>query len=160
MKDCCERGGLVLDAFCGSGTVLIAAQKTGRRARAIEIDPLYCDTSIILWQSFAKDDAILLATGETFEQVSVRRSSEQSGAGDCETAGTSEDIVLQDQEAPHASQSDDADGHNHNNTYGSPNPKSHSIAKSANNQLNEKNSNFSPWASPITETMERWKEDG
>ncbi|PHP64631.1 DNA methylase N-4 [Zhengella mangrovi] len=44
MKDCSMRGGIVLDPFCGSGTVLIAAHKTGRRARAIELDPLYCDT--------------------------------------------------------------------------------------------------------------------
>jgi DNA modification methylase len=53
MKDCSSRGGIVLDPFCGSGTILIAAQKVGRRARAMEIDPLYCDTSILRWQQFA-----------------------------------------------------------------------------------------------------------
>jgi len=67
MKDCSRRGGIVLDPFCGSGTVLIAAQKTGRRARAIELDPIYCDTAIRRWQAFAKDDAILESTGETFD---------------------------------------------------------------------------------------------
>ena len=39
IKDCSRRGGLVLDPFCGSGTILIAAERTGRKARALEIDP-------------------------------------------------------------------------------------------------------------------------
>jgi DNA modification methylase len=66
----------VLDPFCGSGTILIAAQKTGRRARAIELDASYCDTAIRRWQLFARDDAILAATGETFDEVVARRSGE------------------------------------------------------------------------------------
>lgn len=73
MKDCSERGGIVLDPFCGSGTILIAAQKTGRRARAIELDPLYCDTAIRRWQLFAHGDAVLASTGETFDEVAARR---------------------------------------------------------------------------------------
>jgi DNA modification methylase len=76
IKDCSRRGGIVLDPFCGSGTILIAAQKTGRRARAIELDASYCDTAIRRWQLFAKDDAILAATGETFDEVAARRSAE------------------------------------------------------------------------------------
>ena len=40
-KDCSRRGALVLDAFCGSGTILVAAERTGRKARALEIDPAY-----------------------------------------------------------------------------------------------------------------------
>ncbi|WP_439605151.1 site-specific DNA-methyltransferase [Shinella sp.] len=67
MKDCSSRGGIVLDPFCGSGTILIAAEKTGRHARAIELDPVYCDVAIRRWQHFAKGDAILVETGETFE---------------------------------------------------------------------------------------------
>jgi hypothetical protein len=78
LKDTSRAGGLVLDAFCGSGTILIAAQKTGRRARAIEIDPLYCDIAIRRWQTFAKDDAILAETGETFDEVAARRSHENA----------------------------------------------------------------------------------
>ncbi len=73
MKDCSSRGGLVLDPFCGSGTVLIAAQKTGRRARAMELDPLYCDTAIVRWQQFAGDDAILVESGQSFEAVTSQR---------------------------------------------------------------------------------------
>lgn len=77
MLDCSARGGIVLDAFCGSGTTLIAAQKTGRRARAIELDALYCDTAIERWQLFAKDDAVLAQTGETYAQVMTRRAIEE-----------------------------------------------------------------------------------
>jgi DNA modification methylase len=73
MKDCSNRGGIVLDPFCGSGTVLIAAQKTGRRARAIEIDPTYCDTAVLRWQKFASDHAILASSRETFSEVKARR---------------------------------------------------------------------------------------
>jgi DNA modification methylase len=58
--------GIVLDAFGGSGSTLIAAERTGRRARLIEIDPVYCDRTIRRWQALAKDEAILAATGETF----------------------------------------------------------------------------------------------
>ncbi len=76
IKDCSQRGGIVLDPFCGSGTILIAAQKAGRRARAIELDPLYCDTAVRRWQLFAKDDAILAATGETFDEITARRGAE------------------------------------------------------------------------------------
>jgi 23S rRNA G2445 N2-methylase RlmL len=76
LKDCSRRGGIVLDPFCGSGTILIAAQKTGRRARAIELDPSYCDTAIRRWQLFAKDDAVLVATDETFDEVAARREAE------------------------------------------------------------------------------------
>ncbi|MGV6872572.1 site-specific DNA-methyltransferase [Pseudochelatococcus sp. B33] len=77
MKDCSSRGGIVLDPFCGSGTILIAAQKVGRRARAMEIDPHYCDTAILRWQRFAKDDAVLAATGETFAAARARRAAER-----------------------------------------------------------------------------------
>jgi len=44
--DCSKRGGVVLDAFAGSGATLIAAERTGRRGRAIEIDPAYVDLCV------------------------------------------------------------------------------------------------------------------
>jgi DNA modification methylase len=79
LQDCSRRGGIVLDAFCGSGTILIAAEKTRRRARAVEIDESYCDTAIRRWQAFAHDDAILAATGEAFDEVR-RRLHEEEGS--------------------------------------------------------------------------------
>lgn len=87
LKDCSRRGGIVLDPFCGSGTILIAAQKTGRRARAIELDPSYCDTAIRRWQLFAKDDAVLVATGEIFDEVAARREAESAVRSAGEMAG-------------------------------------------------------------------------
>jgi DNA modification methylase len=48
--DCTERGDIVLDGFVGSGTTLIAAERSGRRGRALELDPGYVDTAIRRWQ--------------------------------------------------------------------------------------------------------------
>ena len=67
IRDCSRRGEIVLDCFAGSGRTLIAAEKTGRRARAIEYDPLYCDTIIRRWQKFTGKRATHLPTGELFE---------------------------------------------------------------------------------------------
>ena len=50
IKDCSRRNEIVLDPFAGSGTTIIAAEKSGRRARGIEIDPLYVDLAIRRWQ--------------------------------------------------------------------------------------------------------------
>ncbi len=57
IRDVSGRGEIVLDVFGGSGSTLIAAEKTGRRARLCEIDPVYCDRIIARWQTYAKDDA-------------------------------------------------------------------------------------------------------
>lgn len=74
MKDCSKRGSLVLDPFCGSGTILIAAEKTGRRARAIELDPAYVDVAIRRWEHYTGKTAHLAPMGETFEQIGDVRS--------------------------------------------------------------------------------------
>jgi DNA modification methylase len=68
IRDCSGRGGIILDPFGGSGTALIAAEKTGRRARLIELDPLYCDVIVRRWQKLAKRAVLHAATGETFEE--------------------------------------------------------------------------------------------
>jgi DNA modification methylase len=72
LRDCSRRGEIVLDAFGGSGSTLIAAEKTGRVARLIEYDPAYCDTIVRRWQSFTGKRATLLTSGETFEEVADR----------------------------------------------------------------------------------------
>ncbi len=73
IKDCSKRGSLVLDPFCGSGTILIAAEKTGRRARAIELDPKYVDVAIRRWELYTGKRAVLAPLGETFDEVSEAR---------------------------------------------------------------------------------------
>jgi DNA modification methylase len=73
IRDCSRRGDLVLDPFAGSGTILIAAERTGRKARALEIDPHYVDVAVCRWQSYTGKTAILSATGESFEDVSTNR---------------------------------------------------------------------------------------
>lgn len=73
LMDCSNRGSIVLDPFGGSGTTMIAAERTGRRARLIEIDPLYCDVIVTRWQEYTGKTARLAETNETFEQVKLRR---------------------------------------------------------------------------------------
>jgi|HubBroStandDraft_6_1064221.scaffolds.fasta_scaffold26006_6 DNA modification methylase len=73
IKDCSRRNGIILDPFLGSGTSLIAAQRTGRCARGIEIDPGYIDVAIRRWQSYSGKAAILAATGQTFEEIGEER---------------------------------------------------------------------------------------
>jgi DNA modification methylase len=75
IEDCSRRGDLVLDPFGGSGTTLIAAEKTGRSARLIEYDPAYCDTILRRFERVTGKQALLVATGETFEDVEQHRGS-------------------------------------------------------------------------------------
>ena len=77
IKDVSRRGGVVLDLFGGSGSTLIAAHKTGRRARLCELDPIYCDRILSRWETFARDDAELIACG-----LSPRRSSGGTSRGE------------------------------------------------------------------------------
>ena len=74
MRDCSCRGGAVLDPFMGSGTTILAAERVGRRAYGIELDPLYVDTAVRRWQAYTGKDAILKATGQTFDEVDALRS--------------------------------------------------------------------------------------
>lgn len=67
IKDCSRRGEIVLDCFGGSGSTLIAAEKTGRRARLIEYDPLYCDTIIRRWEAYTGRCAVNLGNGHSFQ---------------------------------------------------------------------------------------------
>ena len=64
---------VVLDPFGGSGTTLIACQKTGRQARLLELSPVYCDVAVRRWQAFTGQEATLAADGRTFAQVVAQR---------------------------------------------------------------------------------------
>jgi DNA modification methylase len=62
-----------LDPFCASGSILVAAERTGRRARALEIDPSYIDVGLRRWQTYTGKAAVLAASGETFETIAEQR---------------------------------------------------------------------------------------
>lgn len=63
IKDVSARGDIVLDLFGGSGSTLIAAEKTGRRGFLCELDPIYCDRIISRWEAYAKDEAEQIVCG-------------------------------------------------------------------------------------------------
>jgi DNA modification methylase len=69
LMDASSRHDRVLDPFLGSGTTLIAAEKTGRVACGLEIDPLYVDTAIRRWQRWTGKSAIHTETGRSFDEV-------------------------------------------------------------------------------------------
>lgn len=73
--DCSNRGDIILDCFGGSGTTMIAAERAGRNARLIEIDPLYCDTIIRRMEQATGLKARLGIDGPDFASVAAERNS-------------------------------------------------------------------------------------
>jgi DNA modification methylase len=71
IKDCTKRGDIVLDCFAGSGTTMLACERTGRRARSIEYEPRYVDATIRRWQAFTRKDAVHVETGRTFDEMAA-----------------------------------------------------------------------------------------
>ena len=71
LRDCSRRGDIVLDPFMGSGTTILAAERVGRRAYGLELDPLYVDAAVRRWQAFTKRDAVLEGSGQTFDEVTA-----------------------------------------------------------------------------------------
>jgi DNA modification methylase len=71
--DCSKRGGIVLDAFAGSGTTLLAAEKTGRHGFGIEIDPYYADTILRRFEDVHGLRAMHVESGLDFEKMTRRR---------------------------------------------------------------------------------------
>ena len=69
IMDCSNRDDVVLDPTAGSGTTLIAAERTGRVARLIELDPFYCDVIVRRWQKISGQKAVFAATGRTFDET-------------------------------------------------------------------------------------------
>lgn len=69
LLDCTARGEIMLDPFLGSGTSLIAAERTGRICHGIEIDPLYVDTAIRRWQAHTGDEARHSESGRSFDEI-------------------------------------------------------------------------------------------
>jgi len=76
IRDCSNRGDLILDPFGGAGTTLIAAEKTGRRARLIELNPIYVDVTIERWERLTGRTAYHAETGRPFSRAAVFSKSE------------------------------------------------------------------------------------
>jgi hypothetical protein len=76
IRDVSNRGDIVLDSFSGSGSTIIAAAKTGRRGRAIELDPHYVDVGVRRWEKWSGGVARHAATGLTFDQLKEARRAE------------------------------------------------------------------------------------
>ena len=77
IRDCSHRGGFIVDPFAGSGTSVIAAERTGRKARVIEIDTAYCDLIIRRWQDYTGKHAIHAKSGISFEDLEDQTESNQ-----------------------------------------------------------------------------------
>jgi 16S rRNA G966 N2-methylase RsmD len=75
IRDVTKRGAIVLDPFAGSGSTLIAAEKTGRHARCIEFEPKYCDVIVRRWQAYTGKAATFEGTDLTFEDFEGARAS-------------------------------------------------------------------------------------
>ena len=71
--DCSARGEIVLDAFLGSGTTLMAAERVGRICCGIEIDPIYVDVAIRRWQKYTGEAAIHATTGKRFDEIATEQ---------------------------------------------------------------------------------------
>ena len=69
-------GDVVIDPFLGSGSTLIAADKTGRVCRGVELDPLYVDVIVRRYEAASGEEAVLVDTGETFKKLEARRAVE------------------------------------------------------------------------------------
>ena len=76
IKDATRRNDLVLDVFCGSGSTILAAERVGRQARGLEIEPRYVDVAVRRWQAFTGRDAVHAVTGEAFASVEQERRSD------------------------------------------------------------------------------------
>jgi hypothetical protein len=78
--DCSRRGDLVLDGFAGSGTTLLAAERTGRIGYGLELEPRYVDAAIRRMAEHASLEAVLAATGQSFDEVMHERMNEEPRA--------------------------------------------------------------------------------
>jgi DNA modification methylase len=80
IMDCTARGEVVLDAFLGSGTTVIAAERVGRRCYGLELDPLYTDTIVRRWQTFTGESARHASSGRLFNQREAEVEAEERHA--------------------------------------------------------------------------------
>jgi len=98
IRDVTDRGDIVLDSFMGSGSCLLSADRSGRIARGIELDPLYVDVIVRRWQDHTGEDAILEGDGRSFAEIAEARGE----AAECSSA---------EHEAPSAHGANGEDAH-------------------------------------------------
>lgn len=84
IRDCSKRKGVILDPFGGSGTTILAAERTGRIARLIELDPLYVDVAVRRWERITGVPARHATSGLSFEQVAAERGVSTEPEDSCE----------------------------------------------------------------------------
>jgi hypothetical protein len=89
IRDCSHRNGIIVDPFGGAGTTLIAAERTGRKARLIELEPRFVDATVKRWRSLTGKTAVNAATGVHFGE-------EYEATSKKSTASPEEDRVLID----------------------------------------------------------------
>ena len=82
IRDVTNRGEIVPDPFGGSGSTLLAAEKTARRARLIELDPLYVDVVVRRWQTLTGKAAICARTGRSFAERETEAVANAAGRDD------------------------------------------------------------------------------
>ena len=75
IRDCSNRGDIILDPFGGSGTTMIAAEKTGRRARLLELNPIYVDVAVQRWQRLTGQTSYHAETGRPYGDDKAKPSS-------------------------------------------------------------------------------------
>jgi DNA modification methylase len=78
IQNCSQKNDVILEFFGGTGTTLIACEKTGRSARLMELDPKYCDVIVKRWQDFTGKTATLEETGESFNELSDIKNARQA----------------------------------------------------------------------------------
>jgi DNA modification methylase len=94
LRDCSMKGDIVVDLFMGSGTTIIAAEKLGRRAYGMDLDPLYVDVAVRRWKAATKADVILAGDGRTFEEVAAERLDSAATAGATAAAADQDWVAL------------------------------------------------------------------
>jgi DNA modification methylase len=77
--DSSRRGDIILDPFLGSGTTLMAAERTSRRCFGLELDPLYVDVILRRWQTYTGASAVHAASGLKFDEIAAARATPRGG---------------------------------------------------------------------------------
>jgi predicted O-methyltransferase YrrM len=95
-----------LDTFAGSGTTIMAAERIGRRAYAMEVEPRYVDVAVRRWQAFTGNDAVEAESGQTFDQLAERAGAAQepidgpAPQGESETNEAPEEVTADREDPP------------------------------------------------------------